>query len=109
MGASGTPFRTLYDLCRKSACADGAILFDSLVQGTDGNFYGATWGGGGPGNGGTLFKITPTGMLTTLYSFCVENYPFCSDGESPIGLVLGTDGNFYGMTAAWGNNLSAIA
>jgi uncharacterized repeat protein (TIGR03803 family) len=99
---SGTPFTTLYDLCSQPACADGAILFDSLVLGTDGNFYGTTWGGG-PGNAGTVFEITPTGTLTTLYSFCVAHYPYCLDGDNPIGLVLGTDGNFYGMTAAGGN------
>jgi uncharacterized repeat protein (TIGR03803 family) len=100
---SGTPFTTLYDLCSQPACADGAINFDALVQGTDGNFYGATWGGGA-GNGGTVFKMTPTGTLTTLYSFCAKVYPFCSDGDNPIGLVLGTDGNFYGTTVAGGGN-----
>jgi uncharacterized repeat protein (TIGR03803 family) len=99
---SGTPFTTLYNLCSQPACADGAILFASLVLGTDGNFYGATWGGG-PGNGGTVFKMTPTGTLTTLHSFCVTYYPFC-EGDNPIGLVLGTDRNFYGTTAAGGNN-----
>jgi uncharacterized repeat protein (TIGR03803 family) len=103
---SGTPFTTLYNLCSQPACADGAILFDSLVLGTDGNFYGATWGGG-PGNGGTVFKMTPTGTLTTLYSFCVAYYPFCGDGDEPMGLVLGTDGNLYGTTGAGGNNYNA--
>ena len=47
-----------------------------------------------------MFKITPTGKLTTLYRFCSQ--PLCADGEGPIsGLVPGADGNFYG-TADWG-------
>ena len=46
---------------------------------------------------GTVFKMTPGGMLTTLYSFCTQ--PNCTDGAQPYaGLVQGTDGNFYGTT-----------
>ena len=79
----------------------------SLVQGADGNFYGTTCDlgcVGEVGNGfGTVFKVTPTGTLTTLYSFCAQ--PKCTDGAFPIaGLVLGTDGNFYGTTAYGGVN-----
>jgi uncharacterized repeat protein (TIGR03803 family) len=101
MTPSGT-LTTLYEFCSLPGCADGAVLFDALVQGTDGNFYGTTWGGGG-GNGGTVFKITPSGKLTTLYSFCVQYYPYCGDGSNPIKLVLGNDGNFYGTTAYGGS------
>ena len=61
------------------------------VQGPDGSLYGTTYYGGA-GNSGTVFKITPSGTLTTLYSFSG------SDGNGPIGLVKGTDGNFYGTT-----------
>jgi uncharacterized repeat protein (TIGR03803 family) len=99
-----TPSGTLtpiYNFCSETGCADGAILFDSLVQGTNGEYYGATWGGG-PANGGTVFTITQEGTLATLYSFCVVNYPFCSDGSNPITIVLGGDGNFYGATASGG-------
>ena len=50
---------------------------------------------------GTIFKITPAGALTTLYTF---------DGTGGIdhngGLVQGTDGNFY-ETTAYGGNLTA--
>jgi uncharacterized repeat protein (TIGR03803 family) len=102
MTLSGT-LTTLYDFCSKSDCADGAVLYDALKQGPDGNYYGTTWAGGA-GNGGTVFEITPTGELTTLYSFCVINYPFCGDGSNPIVLVLGADGNFYGTTAYGGGN-----
>lgn len=67
----------------------------SLVQGIDGNFYGATFGGGSPpgyGNG-TLFKITPSGTLTTLYMF-----DFTHGAQPQAGPIQDTDGNFYGTT-----------
>jgi uncharacterized repeat protein (TIGR03803 family) len=64
----------------------------ALVQGADGNFYGAT-SGGGPSVNGTVFKITRDGAMTTLYNFSGP------DGAWPTaGLVLATDGNFYGTT-----------
>jgi uncharacterized repeat protein (TIGR03803 family) len=77
---------------------DGARLLSKLVQATDGNFYGTTSNGGAnnncPNGGcGTVFKITPSGTLTTLYNFAG------TDGASPhAGLVQATDGNFYGTT-----------
>ena len=73
-----------------------------LVQATDGNFYGTTEQGGtgncAGGGCGTVFKITPSGTLTTLYTF--GGYP--TDGALPSGLVQATDGNFYGTTAYGG-------
>ena len=79
--------------------ADGAGPYAGLVQATDGNFYGVTNGGGSSsecgGGCGTVFKITPSGTLTTLYS--LSGKP--PEGELPeAGLVQGTDGNFYGTT-----------
>ncbi len=81
-------------------------LPEALVQGTDGNFYGVTNGGGTgsyctASNGcGTIFQITPSGTLTTIYSFCSQEN--CSDGEGPTGLMQGTDGNLYGTTSYGG-------
>jgi uncharacterized repeat protein (TIGR03803 family) len=73
-----------------------------LIQGTDGNFYGTTQGGGANGEG-TIFKVTASGALTTLYSFC--SLSNCTDGYSPYaGLVQGTDGNFYGTAFSGGAN-----
>src|ERR1019366_2190673 len=74
-----------------------------LVQATDGNFYGTTdYGGAGKyGSGGTVFKITPSGKLTTLYSFCSQSR--CTDGEYPYAaLVQATNGDFYGTTYVGG-------
>ncbi len=68
----------------------------ALAQGTDGNFYGTTGVGGAYGDG-TVFKMTPAGTLTTLYTFySTDNVVF------PSGLVQGTDGNFYGTTFGGG-------
>jgi uncharacterized repeat protein (TIGR03803 family) len=75
--------------------ANGATP-QSLIQGSDGNFYGATAQGGlGPCSQGcgTIFKLTPTGLLTTLYSFTGG-----ADGGVPNAVIQGTDGNFYGAT-----------
>jgi uncharacterized repeat protein (TIGR03803 family) len=59
--------------------------------------YGTTGIGGANGAGGTIFKITPTGSQTTLYSFCAQSG--CADGEyPPAGLIQGTNGKFYGTT-----------
>jgi uncharacterized repeat protein (TIGR03803 family) len=92
----GSPGQT-FTLLHSFNGADGSAPYAAVVQGTDGNFYGATSGGGANANG-TVFKITPTGTLTTLYSFCPQTG--CPDGSVPNGLVLATDGNFYGTTAS---------
>ena len=73
--------------------ANGATPWSTLVQGVDGHFYGTTAYGGQYG-GGTVFKITPQGTLTTLHSFSFE-----SGGAVPhVGLTLASDGSFYGTT-----------
>src|ERR1019366_4203300 len=76
-----------------SGGSDGSTPIAGLVQGTDGNFYGTTVGGGL--SCGTVYKITSGGSLTTLYSFSCGG----SDGSTPYaGLVQGSDGDFYGTT-----------
>ncbi len=112
-GGCGTVFKvttggmltTLYSFCPQKGCTDGANPYAGLVQASDGNFYGTTEGGGAH-QSGTVFKITPSGMLTTLYSFCSQGRS-CPDGASPLGaLVQGKDGNFYGTTS--GNTVFKI-
>jgi uncharacterized protein (TIGR03437 family) len=97
---------TLYSFCSQSGCPDGAQPEAPLVQATDGNLYGTTSAGGAKGRG-TVFKITPNGALTTLYSFCSQySGGLCTDGQYPSGaaLIQGADGNFYGITATGGDN-----
>lgn len=86
---------------------DGNHPYGILVQGTDGNFYGTTYRGGAH-NGGSVFKITPTGSYTLLYSFNFSSSYL--DAQLPeAGLTLGTDGNFYGVgTAGCSKNTGAI-
>ena len=87
---------TLYSFCAKSGCTDGGYPALGLVQANNGDLYGAT-SGGGANNGGTVFKITPGGTLTTLYSFCSRSG--CTDGIDPLaGLVQATNGDLYGTT-----------
>ena len=93
-------FKTIYEFCKSGTCTDGAHPV-GLVQGLDGNFYGATTSGGANGFG-DVFKVTRFGGLTVLYSFCSQTN--CTDGNGPTGLILGSDGNFYGTTANLGSN-----
>jgi uncharacterized repeat protein (TIGR03803 family) len=111
---SGT-LTTLYSFCSQTGCTDGTEPFGGLVQVTDGNFYGTTYAGGSGVNCrtpkvgcGTIFKITPSGTLTTLYSFCSESG--CTDGAGPeTGLVQGSGGNFYGETVQGGNITNCLS
>jgi uncharacterized repeat protein (TIGR03803 family) len=85
----------LYSFCAQSNCTDGLSPEATLTQGADGNFYGST-SGGGANSRGTLFQLTPSGVLTTLYNFC--SLSNCTDGYMPSALVQATDGNLYGVT-----------
>lgn len=104
---------TLYSFCAVSTtapgslpCLDGRTPENALIQAEDGNLYGTTQNGGPLGNG-TVFRITPAGALTTLYSFCTQTP--CTDGANPAGLVEGNDGNFYGTTQYGGLAPSFLA
>jgi len=78
----------------------------NVMQATDGNLYGVTAGGSlGPAEQGNVFRITPSGELTTVYNFCSR--PHCLDGASPLTApILGSDGNLYGVTSAGGSDLN---
>ncbi len=105
-------FTTIYDFCSLANCADGYGPYTAgLVQGTDGNFYGVTYYGGAStaNSAGTVFQITSTGMLTTLYSFCTVSGSNCPDGANPVGLVKGTGGTLYGVTSAFGPSGSGFS
>jgi uncharacterized repeat protein (TIGR03803 family) len=69
-----------------------------LVLGYDGNFYGTGFEGGIYGAYGSVFKITPTGALTTIQSF-----DGIDGGYPTYGLIMGVDGNFYGTTGSQGS------
>jgi uncharacterized repeat protein (TIGR03803 family) len=109
VAACGTVFQittsgdltTLYNFgsdCSGGVCPDGIYPAGALILGTDGNLYGTTEGGG-TFNGGTVFKITTGGALTTLHSFSGTG----TDGYFPrAALFQATNGTFYGTTDAGG-------
>ena len=74
---------SLYSFCKLASCADGFDPRSPLVQATNGNFYGVTFGGGPFDSFGTLYEITSSGALTTLYTFCQLSE--CTDGDVPYG------------------------
>jgi uncharacterized repeat protein (TIGR03803 family) len=96
---------TLYSFCSQVDCTDGEFPRMGLVQVTDGNLYGTT-SEGGANDRGTIFKITPGGKLTTLYTLCSQ--PGCADGGDTSGLVQAGDGNLFGTTATGGATGSGI-
>jgi uncharacterized repeat protein (TIGR03803 family) len=107
-GGCGTVFKitpggkltTLYNFCAEANCKDGAEPQARLFLGDGGNFWGTTNGEGS--TAGTVFSITPAGVLATVYEFCSLND--CTDGSDPVaGLIQGTDGNFYGTTFGGGS------
>ena len=92
---------TLYSFCAQATCTDGAVPVGGVIQGTDGNLYGTTVAGGT--GYGTLFQLTPAGVLTTLHTFCSQ--PACTDGYAPeASLMQATNGTFYGTTYTGGSN-----
>jgi uncharacterized repeat protein (TIGR03803 family) len=93
--ASGDPATTFTTLLNFDS-TNGANSSAGMIQAKDGNLYGTT-ANGGANNDGTVFKITTSGNLTTLYSFC--SLSACGDGANPAGGVIqATDGNIYGTT-----------
>ena len=97
--STGVLTATLTDLYDFSGGSDGEDLRNAPVQGSDGNLYGTTVGGGDANGDGTIYRITPSGVLTTLHRFTG------SDGANPYGgLVQGSDGYLYGTTTNFGPN-----
>jgi uncharacterized repeat protein (TIGR03803 family) len=107
---TGSTFTPLWSFCTLTNCADGAFPYGGLVLAPNGNFYGTASELGLDTEGacdtgiygcGTIFEITPAGVLTVLHTFTGP------DGFEPYAnLTLGTDGNLYGTTL-YGGNISA--
>jgi uncharacterized repeat protein (TIGR03803 family) len=104
---TGGTLTTLYSFCAQTNCADGELPYARLLQASDGNIYGTTPSGGAHGSG-TVFKLSPGGVFTTLYNFCSQTN--CTDGAASYAeLIQATDGNLYGTTQLGGaNNLGTI-
>jgi uncharacterized repeat protein (TIGR03803 family) len=78
---------TLYNFCSQPNCTDGVEPLGP-IQASDGDFYGVTQHGGSNG-WGVVYKMTPAGVVTTVYDFAA--------GYTPYWLIQGKDGNFYGI------------
>lgn len=90
LAAHGQIFQELHAF---TGGADGGEPQGSIIEASDGNYYGTTSMGGLYG-GGTVFRITPSGEFETIASVGGTN------GAGPIGSLLeASDGNFYGVTA----------
>jgi uncharacterized repeat protein (TIGR03803 family) len=91
---------TLHNFCSLTGCTDGGAPQTAMILGSDLNFYGTAYGGNAlppAAKHGTVFKITPGGTLTTLYTFSGP------DGSAPTGpMVQASNGNFYGTTGGGG-------
>ncbi len=93
-----TPSGTMTAWSFDSNGSDSYYPYSGLTLGTDGNFYGTTYAGGSAG-AGTVFKVTASGKITTLYSFGGFN---CCAYAAPI---QGLDGNYYGTTSDGGGEV----
>lgn len=92
---------TLHSFCSPPDDNDGCFPAPQLALTADGTFYGTT-GLAGAYGWGTVFRITPQGHLTTVYSFC--SLAGCADGADPLaGVAQANDGNFYGTTFLGGS------
>jgi uncharacterized repeat protein (TIGR03803 family) len=90
---TGGTLTDIYDFCPGTTCTDGSYPMGGVTLGFDGNLHGTTQAGG-TGNAGTVFKLTPTGTLTTLHSFVNG-----TDDSVPVYSTLqGQDGNTYGVS-----------
>ena len=93
---NGTSYHTLWQF---GAPSDGFAPQGGLIQGSDGNFYGTTSGGGSE-QGGIVFKITPGGTETIIHPLVGR-----TQGSYPVaGVVEGIDSNFYGVAYSEGPN-----
>jgi uncharacterized repeat protein (TIGR03803 family) len=95
-------YTVFYRFCAQTDCTDGSNPWAGVVFDQKGNLYGTTSIGGAYGVG-VVFKLTPQGKETVLYSFCAQSG--CADGWQPhSGVVLDQKGGLYGTTSSGGAN-----
>jgi hypothetical protein len=91
-------------------CPNGASP-NSLIQASDGNFYGTAASSGSKAGGqtlfgGTIFSLTPAGKFTLLHTFTPGTSKNFASGSTPVSLTEGPDGKLYGLTVNGGINFA---
>ena len=92
------------------ACSEGALP-NSLVQASDGNFYGSTSSsndGSTQVEGGSIFKITPSGVVTLLFTFRPNQGGVFLTGSGPNLEIEGNDGFLYGFADGGPSNEGVV-
>ena len=94
---SASPVTVLYNFGATRDDAVSPTQIGLLAEGRDGSLYGTTPNGGSLGKGsngfGTVYRIAPDGTFSVLYNFDGTHGAFPQSG-----LILGSDGNFYGAS-----------
>jgi uncharacterized repeat protein (TIGR03803 family) len=80
---------------------NGSAPASSVILDANGNLYGTTHYG--PKRLGTIFKLTPKGVITTLFNFSHDKGYAPSDG-----LIWGKDGNLYGVNPHGKKNFGSV-
>jgi uncharacterized repeat protein (TIGR03803 family) len=107
IAASAQTYTPLYTYPIGSGAYSGIGAPQVMAQGQDGNLYSTIQNNGSKADG-TVYKMTPAGVPTTIYSFCFLTS--CTDGAGPHGgVTLGIDGNFYGTTQGGGTKGAGTA
>ncbi|MGB9197778.1 MAG: choice-of-anchor tandem repeat GloVer-containing protein [Terriglobales bacterium] len=94
-----------------SSCPDGMDPTLAPVQLADGSLYGVTWwaGQGNSDAGGTVWKVTTSGVASVLHTFEPNKTGQFPKGENPvIGFVQGADGKLYGITESGGKTNQGV-
>ena len=88
----------LYNFCSLPNCADGELPIAPVVVDAEGNLFGTTWHGGPSNDGGTVYRLSPAGVLTVLHD--------AVSGKAGVGnkLVMSVSGSLYGVTYYGGTN-----
>lgn len=114
IGSTAVHAQTLQQLLAfncSSGCPDGRSP-DALILASDGNLYGVaqySTGTTGVGGGGTIFKLTPSGQITVLYTFPLNTTTgFYTNGYDPAAIAEGSDGMLYGVASVGGTTSASL-
>ena len=94
-----------------TSCPYGMDPTLAPIQLADGNFYGVTWwaGQGSSNNGGTVWRVSPTGEAKAIHTFMINKTGQFPKGENPvIGFAQGADHNLYGITESGGRSNQGV-